>query len=93
MFGITTFDSVPEEIVNSAYDGLVHYMADVWKGFFKYLQLKPKDVIVEVAPGSSAKIGLALEALSFKGTLYVVDPSHDSMNIIMKKYKHCLPNL
>lgn len=91
LFGKTTYFSVPDSIVNSIDDGLVHYMADIWHGFFKYYKIKSKNTVIEVAPGTSAKIGLALEKCQFEGKLFVIEPSKLAGKIIKEKYERFLP--
>lgn len=91
MFGKTTFTSVPESIVNSQNDGMVYYMADLWHGCFKLFELQSQDTVIEVAPGTSAKIGQALKKCNFEGVLYIVDPFIIAMEEIVEKYQQLLP--
>lgn len=91
MFGKTTFISLPDEILNSQDDGLAYYLADIWHKFFQHCGLRCQDTIVEVAPGCSGKIGLALEKSEFSGTLYVIEPLNSAMEVILEKYRRYLP--
>jgi uncharacterized protein YjiS (DUF1127 family) len=47
--------------------------------------------VVEIGPGFSDKIGLALARLRFSGTLYVVEPTGDALRHTLARYAELLP--
>ena len=67
-------------------------ISNIWLSILKYKKLSNNSVVVEIGPGISAKIGIALSKLSFSGTLYVIDKCQHSLFLIEKKYRKILPN-
>lgn len=90
MFGISTQTSVPQDILNSQSDGLASYMAAIWHSLFTFFEMLPNSIVIEVASGSSPKIGLALSMAHFTGTLYIVDPCESAIHQVIEIYRECL---
>lgn len=67
-------------------------IGSMWAHLARTAGLTPDDTIVEVAPGMSPKVGLGLAEFGFKGTLYVVEPCLESLEVVVGKYKDILPN-
>ncbi len=91
MFGITTHKQLPDEYLNS-YSHWDTCMATVWAALLLEYQLAPNMTVIEIAPGTSTKIGLALQKCLFQGKLYLVEPSEKSLSILYNRYKSILPN-
>ena len=85
-------NSFESEAVNLA-DAWDQYLAGKWLNVFNKINLKSDAVIIEFAPGTSKKIGLALKKHSFKGKIYLVEPEPESMKIIADKYRKSIPTL
>lgn len=68
------------------------YLAGKWLNVFSKLNLKSDAVVIEFAPGTSRKIGLALKKYSFTGKIYLIEPEPESMKIIADKYRKLLPD-
>ena len=90
MFGTAAFDSMPESFLTdpAAWDVFV---GQVWQAVLAPLDLPPDATVIEIAPGSSAKIGHALAALGFVGTLHVVEASAPALDILLAQYRRLLP--
>ena len=90
MFGKKSDKSIPDEFITSheAWEG---YVASIWYDLLMHYGLTPEDTLIEIAPGSSSKIGLALERTSFEGVLYLVDPLSCALESVTDKYKRYLP--
>lgn len=67
------------------------YLSGKWFNVFKKISLKPDAVIIEFAPGTSKKVGLALKKISFRGTLYIVEPEPESIKFVANSYRNLLP--
>ena len=91
MYGITTDETLSHELLNT-YQGWDNYVAHLWYCFFNYCELKPDDTVVEVGPGSSIKIALALKKMDFHGELYIVEPFDEALQLIESQYKKHLPH-
>lgn len=90
MFGTDSHTQMPESFRSdpSAWDGFV---GQVWQAVLAPLDLPRKGVLIEVAPGSAAKIGHGLAALGFAGDLHLVEPEAAALDILCEKYKALLP--
>jgi hypothetical protein len=67
------------------------FSGQTWRGILNRLNLPKNGVVIEVAPGRSAKIGYGLKLIDFKGTLYVVDPDLADLKILVETYQSLLP--
>lgn len=67
------------------------FVGTLWNEVFIQQDLDPNGVVVEIAPGSSAKIAYGLQSIGFKGTIYLVDPEIKSLEKARDKYKKILP--
>ena len=67
-------------------------ISEAWYMILKNSLLPKNGTVVEVAPGNVEKIGLALSAYGFQGSIYVIEPHAESLKIITEKYKKLLPN-
>ncbi|MGZ3712423.1 MAG: hypothetical protein ACXVBE_11740, partial [Bdellovibrionota bacterium] len=63
-----------------------------WETALRELQIPQAGVVIEVAPGDRAKVGIGLAGIDFHGTLYVVEPSGPALQRVVEKYKEILPN-
>lgn len=90
MFGITTQQQLPSEYITS-YAIWDTYMASVWAALLLNQPMKPLMTVIEIAPGTSSKIGLALAKCQFHGKLYIVEPEKSSLSITYQSYKTMLP--
>src|ERR1700722_11357387 len=91
LFGTDTGEKLPEVYLYShkAWDG---YMGHLWFTLLQFIGLSPGDTVVEIAPGASTKIAMALSELRFKGKLYIVDPATDVLIKTKKLYAELLPD-
>lgn len=90
MFGISTNETLPDKIVHS-YEAWDEYMSEVWKSLIQPMGLNKKSVVIEIAPGTSTKIALALRRLDFCGTLWIVEPAAEIASEIVAKAQAILP--
>ncbi len=90
MFGITTYEQLPAEYITS-YAKWYTYMATVWTALLTNQRIAAGMTVVEIAPGASTVIGLALKACQFKGKLYVVEPVESLLVATCNNYKMLLP--
>lgn len=91
MYGIDSREEIPiacrtEQV---AWDELI---SRIWHTVLGAYGFTETCSVIEVGPGVSAKIGLALSRFNFKGDLYVVDSSDGTIRALMPKYQVCLPN-
>ena len=91
MFGITTHQELPDEYITS-YAKWDTYMAGVWAALRINLHVDREMTIIEIAPGTSTKIGLALKKFNFCGKLYVVEPEKASLLMTCNNYRTLLPD-
>jgi hypothetical protein len=91
MFGITTHQQIPDELLY-CYASWDAYMATIWAALLNTYQLTSKMTAIEVAPGTSTKIGLALQKCHFQGKLYLVEPSGQSLSVVHQLYQSILPD-
>jgi hypothetical protein len=90
MFGLTTEEKLPEEFITS-YPAWDNYVSNIWRDLFVFTGISARDIVVEIAPGTSTKIGLALSKLHFAGELYVVEPVFNVLETVVSKYQNILP--
>ena len=90
MFGVTTSTPIPDEFITShaAWEG---YIAHIWQQLLGHYGVERKDTLIEIAPGCSSKVGLALQKIAFEGTLYLVDPLGSALEAVTEKYAKYLP--
>ena len=68
------------------------YIGIIWRSLIECLPVLDRaSAVVEIAPGVSPKIALALKQLSFEGDVYLVDPNSETLKIITTSYKELLP--
>lgn len=91
MFGYDSKENLPVEIEYSYY-AWDRYMSCVWNKLICFSGITSRDCLIEIAPGSSTKIGMALAKMTFSGQLYIVEPHPDLGNKILKIYQSILPS-
>ncbi len=89
MFGTATNEALPNKYLTD-YAAWDRYMAHVWQPLLERFGAAQAKTIVEVAPGNSSKLGLALAELHFCGELFLVEPSAAG-NYILAHYQALLP--
>ncbi len=67
------------------------YIGTIWHSIFRKTKINKEGVVVEVAPGSTIKVGNGLADYGFKGTLYIIEPNVPALNTIERQYKKLLP--
>ena len=67
-------------------------VSQAWSAVFHSLNLDQNAIVIEVAPGDRAKIGLGLKDIGFRGTLYIVEPNQASLQRLVQKYQRLLPS-
>jgi hypothetical protein len=87
---MTTNKQLPQEYIDS-YIAWDTYMAKVWLSLLKYCDISPLSTIIEIAPGTSRKIGLALSEIHFRGQIYIVEPCQLLLEKVSNQYKQMLP--
>lgn len=90
MFGTATYPHMPATFLTdpSVWDA---YIGEVWHAVLRSLALPPHATVIEVAPGSSAKIGHALAHLGFCGDLHIVEAAPNALEALLPKYRTLLP--
>ncbi|MCK9894010.1 hypothetical protein [Frankia sp. AgB32] len=63
-----------------------------WARWFRWLRLSPEGTVIEIGPGFSAKIGLGLAAIGFRGNLLLVEPNASARRWAQAEYCRLLPN-
>lgn len=91
MYGISTKDKISQELLSS-YEAWNKYLAHIWYNFIYYAEIKETGTIIEIAPGTSPKIAMALQKMSFKGSVYLVEPYKKALQTITSIYQQCLPH-
>lgn len=91
MFGHDSGESLPSTFSQShkAWDA---YMAEVWHSIFLTLQMTKNANVVEVGPGNSIKVALALKKLDFTGNIHLIDPIAEVLAESEVLYKKILPD-
>ncbi len=91
MFGSAAFDQMPDSFRTdpAVWDG---FIGRVWQGVLAPLALPRDATLVEIGPGSSAKIGHALALNDFCGTLYIVEAHRGALDLLTGKYATLLPD-
>jgi hypothetical protein len=67
------------------------HLGSVWAELLRN-SLPRNGSVVEIGPGFSDKIGLALAQLGFSGTLYVVEPTSAALRCTLARYAELLPS-
>jgi hypothetical protein len=67
------------------------YLGSIWANIILKSDIPLDGTILEIAPGTAEKIGRGLQAIGFKGKLYVVEPEAHSLNEITSKYRQHIP--
>lgn len=90
MFGTAIFEHMPESFLTdpAAWDVFV---GQIWQAVLYPLQLPATATVIEIAPGSSPKIGHALATLGFCGDLHVVEASPPALEQVAAHYRRLLP--
>lgn len=91
MFGTATYDTMPESFLTdpAAWD---IFVGQVWQAVLAPLALPNTASVIEIAPGSSAKIGHALAAVGFSGQLHIVEAAPAALHSVAAHYKRLLPD-
>ncbi|MBI3633016.1 MAG: hypothetical protein HY226_01870 [Candidatus Vogelbacteria bacterium] len=66
--------------------------SQIWHGVFVDIGLPKDGVVVEIAPGYEPKIGNALAAIDFSGTIYLIEPDTVAAKELAAIYRSILPN-
>lgn len=90
MYGIHSGEEISEELLNS-YAAWNRYLAHLWYNFFYYCGLRADATVLEIAPGTSNKIALALKKADFSGKVYLVEPYGKALEKITALYREELP--
>lgn len=90
MFGNNSSTHMPDAFLTdcAVWD---EYIGLVWHSVLAPLALRAQTTVVEIAPGSSTKIGHALARLGFCGDLHIVEASPDAIDALLPKYEELLP--
>lgn len=90
MFGIDTKEKMPPAFLtdHTAWD---EYIGHIWYNLLSYANFTKESCVVDIAPGSSIKLGTALAKFGYQGHLYVVDASDAALEALKKKYMDLLP--
>jgi hypothetical protein len=91
MFGMTTVQEMPVAYLTD-YAVWDSYVASIWHKLLSHLIPHQLSTVIEVAPGTSTKIGEALKSSDFTGTLYIIEPDKHALARITKRYSELLPN-
>lgn len=66
-------------------------ISEIWRTLLIKSGIETDAVVVEIAPGFKTKIAAALQALDFKGTIYLVEANPAAMSVVLKLYRDLLP--
>jgi hypothetical protein len=69
-----------------------NYVSKLWRDLLSSLHISNLDIIVEIAPGTSDKIPIALAELNFQGKLILIEPLVVIKEKILLRYQTLLPN-
>ena len=90
MYGIKTNETISHEMLTT-YHVWDRYVAHLWYTLFNFCEIKSDACIVDVAPGTSPKIAIALQKIDFCGEIYIVEPFEQALLQITKDYQQRLP--
>lgn len=90
MFGRSNFKELPlaARTQQGPWDELV---SDIWRSVLASFPFAPGQTAIEIGPGTSGKIAFALGKLKFQGTVYVVDPAANAIDVMREKYGRACP--
>ncbi len=90
MFGTTDIDHMPESFLTdpAVWDAFV---GQVWQAVLAPLHLPTYGCVIEIAPGSAAKIGHALAAQHFSGELHIVEAAPAALEKLLRHYRQLIP--
>lgn len=91
LFGISGDEPMPQAFLTD-HDIWDYFVGDVWASILMSQDADPGGVAIELAPGNSGKIGVALARLNFHGVLYVIDASAAALDALAPKYRALLPD-
>ena len=75
----------------TSYTAWDQYVAEIWAAFFSKYRFPLDGAIVDVAPGASSKIALALKKINFRGDIYIIEPYQQALELVSYKYRELLP--
>lgn len=90
MFGKSTIKPMPAEFLHD-YNAWDKFMSNIWAELLKLFLVAAQNIVI-IAPGSSKKTAFALQQLQFIGTVYIIEPNLNLLNIITQSYKNLLPS-
>jgi hypothetical protein len=90
MFGRSNFKELPlaARTQQAPWDELV---AEIWRSVLTPFTFKPGQVAIEVGPGTSCKVCWALQKVKFNGTVYIVDPAENAIEVMQARYQKACP--
>lgn len=91
MFGINTEERISKELLTS-YAAWDVYVSRIWASLLTKYQVPLSGTLVEIAPGASSKIALALKQINFSGHVYLIEPYKEALELVSKKFHSLLPN-
>lgn len=95
MFGKHSSDPFPDEI-NHSHSAWNKYMGTVWEALLKKTSALTQNTIptiIEVAPGQSNKIAIALGQLKYRDKVIIIDPDPQSTQKSAQNYAQYCPNV
>ena len=92
MYGITTPDQISDKLLNT-YSEWDKYVAHLWYNFLYFCEIKTQDTVIEIAPGASPKLVMALAKINFQGKVYIVEPFKEALDHITHQYQTYLPQV
>jgi hypothetical protein len=90
MFGRSNFKELPApaKTQQGPWDELV---AEIWRSVLSPFKFQPGQVAIEVGPGTSCKVCWALGKMKFNGTVYIVDPAENAIEVMQSRYQKACP--
>jgi hypothetical protein len=89
--GIATAEQIPPaaRTEQAAWDEVI---SGIWRSVLAPFCNPNSQTAIEVGPGTSAKVALALGALEFRGRVFLVDPAANALEVTGEKYRACCPD-
>jgi hypothetical protein len=90
MFGTADIDRMPEAFLTDP-DAWDVFVGRVWHAVLSPCAIPAAGTVIEIGPGSSAKLAHALAAGGFRGAVHVVEANGGALAALREKYGALLP--
>lgn len=90
MFGISRIADLPTE-AQTQQEPWDRIVSEIWRAALKCLDIHACRTMIEIGPGTSAKVANAFACLDYRGHICILDASSNAISVMREKYQQACP--